>query len=78
MLGVVHQGVAFPWYGYWTSRVIPTGADQKLFQQFLQYFPERQIACLTADRGLLKEWFCYLQAKPHTPLYPYPRELQTG
>jgi len=38
MLGVVHQGVAFPWYGvYWTSRVIPTQERIKLFQQFLVF-----------------------------------------
>lgn len=45
-----------------------TGERIKLFQQFLQYFPERQIACLTADREFVgQEWFCYLQAKPSTP-----------
>jgi hypothetical protein len=45
-----------------------TGERIKLFQQFLQYFPERQIACLTADREFVgQEWFCYLQANPSTP-----------
>ena len=46
-----------------------TGERIKLFQQFLQYFPERQIAYLTADREFVgQEWFCYLQANPSTPL----------
>ena len=70
MLGVVHQGVAFPlvWCLLDKQGNSNTGERIKLFQQFLQYFPERQIACLTADREFVgQEWFCYLQAKPSTP-----------
>jgi hypothetical protein len=70
MLGVVHQGVAFPlvWCLLDKQGNSNTGERINLFQQFLQYFPERQIACLTADREFVgQEWFCYLQAKPHTP-----------
>lgn len=71
-------GLPPPWDGvYWISRVIQTqGREErsKLFQQFLQYFPERQIACLTAEREFIgQEWFCYLQAKPLLSfLAPYP------
>jgi len=66
MLGVVHQGVAFPvWCVYWTSRVIPTqGADQAV--STISVFPERQIACLTADRELLDK-VVLLSASKHTP-----------
>ncbi len=50
MLGVVHEGVAFPlaWCLLDKRGNSNTGERIKLFQQFLQYFPERQIACLTA------------------------------
>jgi hypothetical protein len=40
----------------------------KLFNQFLERFGEREIACLTADREFVgKDWFGYLLSDPLTP-----------
>jgi hypothetical protein len=39
----------------------------KLFNQFLERFGEREIACLTADREFVgKDWFGYLLSEPLT------------
>lgn len=70
MLGVVHQGIAFPlmWDLLAKRGNSNTGERMKLFQQFLQHFGERQIAYLTADREFVgQDWFWYLQANPSTP-----------
>jgi len=70
MLGVVHQGIAFPlvWCLLDKRGNSNTGERMKMFQQFLQQFEGRQIAYLTADREFVgQEWFCYLKADPRTP-----------
>jgi hypothetical protein len=70
MLGVVHQGVAFPlvWCLLDKQGNSNTGERMKLFGQFLERFPTRQIAYLTADREFVgQEWLSYLQADPRTP-----------
>jgi hypothetical protein len=69
MLGVVHQGVAFPLV--WTmldkkgnSNTLERG---KLFNRFLELFGEREIACLSADREFVGgDWFSYLLRSART------------
>jgi hypothetical protein len=70
MLGVVHEGIAFPvmWCLLDKRGNSNTSERMTLFQQFLQRFPARQVAYLTADREFVgQDWFCYLQADPRTP-----------
>lgn len=70
MLGVVHEGIAFPvmWCLLDKRGNSNTNERMTLFQQFLQRFPARQVAYLTADREFVgQDWFCYLQADPRTP-----------
>jgi hypothetical protein len=70
MLGVVHEGVAFPLV--WCLLDKPGNSNSfermKLFNQFLERFEEREVACLVADREFVgKDWFGYLLSKPVTP-----------
>lgn len=70
MLGVVHEGVAFPLvWCLLDKRGNSNSAERmKLFNQFLERFSEREVACLTADREFVgKDWFGYLLSKPVTP-----------
>jgi hypothetical protein len=70
MLGVVHDGVAFPlvWCLLDKRGNSNTGERIELFNQFLERFGEREIACLTADREFIgQDWFGYLLAEPLTP-----------
>lgn len=70
MLGVVHEGVAFPLvWGLLHKRGNSNSAERMtLFNQFLARFSEREIACLTADREFVgKDWFGYLLSDPLTP-----------
>ena len=65
MLGVVHEGVAFPLV--WCLLDKPGNSNSfermKLFNQFLERFGEREVACLVADREFVgKDWFGYLRA----------------
>ena len=49
MLGVVHEGAAFP--VVWCKRGNSNSDERmKLFDQFLERFGEREIACLTAEQ----------------------------
>jgi hypothetical protein len=52
MLGVVHEGVAFPLVWCLLDKRGNSNSDERmtLFNQFLERFGEREIACLTADR----------------------------
>lgn len=70
MLGVVHDGVAFPlvWCLLDKRGNSNTGERIELFNQFLERFGDREIACLTADREFVgKAWFGYLLQDPLTP-----------
>lgn len=70
MLGVVHEGVAFPVVWCLLDKRGNSNSNErmKLFDQFLERFGEREIACLTADREFVgKDWFGYLRSFPLTP-----------
>ncbi|HEY9806680.1 MAG TPA: IS4 family transposase [Candidatus Obscuribacterales bacterium] len=70
MLGVVHEGVAFPVVWCLLDKQGNSNTDErlKLFNQFLERFGERELACLTADREFIgKDWFSYLLQEPRTP-----------
>jgi hypothetical protein len=70
MLGVVHEGVAFPVVWCFLDKRGNSNSDErmKLFNQFLERFGEREIACLTADREFVgQDWFGYLLREPLTP-----------
>ena len=70
MLGIVHEGVAFPVVWCLLDKRGNSNSNErmKLFDQFLERFGEREIACLTADREFaLQDWFGYLLSKPLTP-----------
>lgn len=84
MLGVVHEGVAFPLMWSVLDKPGSSNTDERitLFNQFLQQFGERDIACLTADREFVgKLWLDYLLENPRTPFRIRIREnhkLQHG
>lgn len=70
MLGVVHEGVAFPLVWCLLDKRGNSNSLErmKLFNHFLERFEEREIACLTADREFVgKDWFGYLLSDPLTP-----------
>jgi hypothetical protein len=70
MLGVVHEGVAFPLVWRVLDKRGNSNSSERvqLFNQFLEYFGDREIACLTADREFVgKEWFGYLLQTSLTP-----------
>lgn len=70
MLGVVHEGVAFPLVWCLLDKRGNSNSDERmqLFNQFLERFGKRDIACLTADREFIgKDWFGYLLREPLTP-----------
>ena len=70
MLGVVHEGVAFPLTWCLLDKRGNSNSDERrsLFNQFLERFGDREIACLTADREFVgKAWMAYLLTHPLTP-----------
>ncbi|KAM3112936.1 IS4 family transposase [Phormidesmis sp. 146-33] len=70
MLGVVHEGVAFPLVWTMLDKRGNSNSDERmtLFNQFLERFGDRKVACLTADREFVgKDWFGYLLRDPLTP-----------
>ncbi|MBM0745288.1 hypothetical protein JOY44_28040 (plasmid) [Phormidium sp. CLA17] len=70
MLGVVHEGVAFPLVWCLLDKRGNSNSDERmrLFNQLLERFGEQEITCLTADRELVgKDWFEYLLHDPLTP-----------
>jgi len=70
MWGGVHEGVAFPLVWCLLDKPGNSNSDERmrLFNQFLERFGEREIACLTADREFVgKDWFGYLLGDPRTP-----------
>ncbi len=67
MLGVVHQGVAFPLF--WTFRDkrgnSNTEERSSLLTEFLVVFERVEVAYLTADREFIgKDWIGFLNAQP--------------
>lgn len=70
MLGVVHEGVAFPLVWCLLDKRGNSNSAERmvLFNQFLERFGDREIPCLTADREFIgKDWFGYLLQDPRTP-----------
>jgi hypothetical protein len=70
MLGVVHEGVAFPLVWCVLDKKGNSNVEEraKLLDEFLFCFGNRQVACLTADREFVgKDWFSYLLGEPNTP-----------
>ena len=70
MLGVVHEGVAFPVVWCLLDKRGNSNSDERiaLFNQFLEQFGERELACLTTDREFVgKDWLSYLLQAPCTP-----------
>ncbi len=70
MLGVVHEGVAFPLVWCVLDKKGNSNVDERaeLFNEFLFRFGNRQLACLTADREFVgRNWFSYLLGEPNTP-----------
>jgi hypothetical protein len=70
VLGVVHQGIAFPlvWVALDKRGNSNSQERSKLFNRFLEYFPERDVDFLAADREFIgKAWFGYLLSNPMTP-----------
>ncbi|MGD2184268.1 IS4 family transposase [Lusitaniella coriacea] len=63
MLGIVHQGIAFPLLWTMLDKRGNSNSDERmdLLERFEVLFPDAQIAYLTADREFLgKEWLSYL------------------
>ena len=63
MLGVVHNGVAFPLLWWMLDKQGNSNSDERidLLGEFLLVFPEAQVEDLTADREFMgEEWFAYL------------------
>ena len=70
MLGVVYEGVAFPLVWCLLDKHGNSNSAERinLFNQFLERFGDRDIACLTADREFVGQaWFEYLLNEPLTP-----------
>lgn len=70
MLRVVHEGVTFPVVCCLLDKRGNSNSHErmKLFNQFLERFGQREIACLTADREFVgKDWFEYLLSNPLIP-----------
>lgn len=77
MLGVVHEGVAFPLVWCLLDKRGNSNSNERmtLFNQFLERFGDRKIACLTADREFVgKDWLGYLLHDPRTPFRIWIRE----
>ena len=69
MLGVVHQGVAFPLFWHLLDKRGNSNTQERFDQlvEFLCVFAPEDIAYLTADREFLgTEWFALLMAEPVT------------
>jgi hypothetical protein len=80
MLGVVHEGVAFPLVWCCLNKRGNSNSSERmaLFNQFIEQFGEREIACLTADREFVgTDWLGYLLSEPLTPFRIRIRENHT-
>jgi hypothetical protein len=71
MLGVVHQGVAFPLLWVMLNKQGNSNQGERidLLDDFLTVFPTVEVAYITGDREFLGElWIDYLQNTRHLPL----------
>lgn len=67
MLGVVHQGVAFPLFWTLLDKRGNSNTEERssLLSEFLVVFETVEVAYLTADREFIgKDWIGYLNAQP--------------
>jgi hypothetical protein len=67
MLGVVHQGIAFPVFWTFLDKRGNSNTTERseLLTEFLAVFSDVEVAYLTADRDFLgKDWIGYLKAEP--------------
>lgn len=70
MLGVVHEGVAFPLVWTMLDKRGNSNAHERmdLLDRFEQLFPQVKVRCLVADREFIgQEWFSYLMLSPKIP-----------
>lgn len=68
MLGVVHEGIAFPLVWCVLDKQGASNVDERaeLCNEFLVRFDADGVACLTADREFMgKDWFVYLLGEPN-------------
>lgn len=67
MLGVVHDGVAYPLVWKMLNKKGNSNSDERmdLLDRFSQIFPDAEVAYLTGDREFVgKQWFTYLLIEP--------------
>ncbi len=70
MLGVVHEGIAFPLFWTLLDKRGNSNTDERidLIERFQQLFPQVKVHCLTADREFIgQEWSSYLLISPQMP-----------
>lgn len=70
MLGVVHQGVAYPLVWTMLPKKGNSHSDERmdLVDKFREIFPDTEIAYLCGDREFIgKEWLTYLMLEPVIP-----------
>lgn len=70
MLGVVHEGIAFPLFWTMLPKRGNSNSDERmdLLDRFERVFGHIQVDCLTADREFIgQEWFSYLLLSPRIP-----------
>jgi hypothetical protein len=70
MLGVVHQGVAYPLVWTMLPKKGNSNSDERmdLFDRFREIFPDAQVAYLGGDREFIaQEWLTYLMLEPLIP-----------
>jgi hypothetical protein len=70
MLGVVHQGVAYPLVWTMLPKKGNSNSDERmdLIDKFREIFPDAKIAYLCGDREFIgKEWLTYLMLEPTIP-----------
>jgi hypothetical protein len=63
MLGIVHEGVAFPLFWTMLDKRGNSNSDERidLLERFERVFPNAKVRCLTGDREFVgKEWCSYL------------------
>lgn len=70
MLGVVHNGVAYPVVWKMLKKKGNSNGDERmdLLEQFYDVFPEAEVSYLTGDREFVgKQWLTYLLIEPTIP-----------
>ena len=71
MLGVVHEGVAYPLLWKMLDKKGNSNSDERmdLLDRFLLVFPDAKVAYLCGDREFIgREWLTYLLIEPTIPL----------